>query len=103
MSQVLQHCLTVFHLFQNNFYKVIKVVPDRPGLNLPKTSLLQSVADSAIVLNDLKRIVAFKGKKLHETTLRKLLTCLAKTSSVMKKMNRDTEPMVFRSFRTPGL
>lgn len=44
MSQVLQHCLTVFHLFQNNFYKVIKVVPDQPGLNFPKTSLLHWVS-----------------------------------------------------------
>lgn len=31
------------------------------------------------------------------------LTCLASTSRVMKKMKREMEPMVFRSFRTPGL
>lgn len=35
--------------------------------------------------------------------LRRLLTCLANTSRVMKKMKRDTEPIVFRSFSTPGL
>lgn len=34
---------------------------------------------------------------------RNVPTCLANTSRVMKKMNKDTEPMVFRSFRTPGL
>lgn len=33
----------------------------------------------------------------------RLLTCLANTSRVMKKMKRDTEPIVFRSFSTPGL
>lgn len=31
------------------------------------------------------------------------LTCLASTSRVMKKMKRFTEPIVFRSFSTPGL
>lgn len=33
----------------------------------------------------------------------KLLTCLPRTSSVMKNIERDTEPMVFRSFQMPGL
>ena len=43
------------------------------------------------------------------TTLRevmektRLLTCLPRTSSVMKNIKRDTEPMVFRSFQMPGL
>ena len=30
-------------------------------------------------------------------------TCLASTSRVTKKMNRATEPIVFKSSRTPGL
>lgn len=30
-------------------------------------------------------------------------TCLASTSSVMKKMKREIEPIVLRSLRTPGL
>lgn len=31
------------------------------------------------------------------------LTCLPKTSNVMKNMNKEIEPIVFRSFSIPGL
>lgn len=33
----------------------------------------------------------------------KVPTCLLRTSKVTKNMNKDTEPIVFRSFRIPGL
>lgn len=42
--------------------------------------------------------------KIKYAAVRRLpLTCLASTSRVMKKMKRFTEPIVFRSFSTPGL
>lgn len=41
--------------------------------------------------------------KIKYATVQSTLTCLASTNRVMKKMKRFTEPIVFRSFSTPGL
>lgn len=44
-----------------------------------------------------------KQFKHSDAQRRRKLTCRANTSKVTKKMKRDTEPIVFRSFSTPGL
>lgn len=50
-------------------------------------------------LYNLSSSISIRKKQDHSL----FLTCLASTSRVTKNMKSDTEPIVFRSFSTPGL
>lgn len=43
------------------------------------------------------------GRKRHHQMIIFGPTCLASTRSVMKKIKREMEPIVFRSLKSPGL